>query len=548
MMDDLSPRSSVLDAELHAALVEGERLQRAGRLAEAEAIYRRVLARSPGHPDALGLLASIAQAVGRHDDAVRLLESACVARPHDPNLLVRLGFSLEALQRWDEALEMYERAAVAGSQFPEVYNNLGNVLQIQGRIDAAIEAYRQALALRPDYGDARVHLGHVLKMAGDPAGAEQAYRRGLALAPERLEIYRSLAYVKRYRRADDPDIVAMRGHLSRPGLSSVEAMHLHFALGKALHDLDQTGEAFEHWRQANGLIRASYDYAISEEIALVEQIRSAFGPGFETGQAPAGRDDVRPIFIVGMPRSGSTLVEQILASHPEVAGTGELIELRRAIEGHGHFPAEGGYGAEAIRTMADEYLRRMRFYNYEGRPRHSDKTLFNFFYIGLIRLMFPKAAVICCWRDPLDTCLSCYRHYFPEIRRFAYDLEELGRFYGLFADLMRHWREVLPGFVHELFHEDLVEDPAGEIRRLLDFCGLDWDEACLRFHENRRAAKTASATQVREPINRSGIGQWRRYADQLGPLRQGLAAQGGALPARYRRTAGIDTGEGDPLP
>ncbi len=258
-------------------------------------------------------------------------------------------------------------------------------------------------------------------------------------------------------------------------------------------------------------------------------------------------EEARGRFIVGMPRSGSTLVEQILASHPDVAGTGELVELRRAIEGQGPFPA-GHHEAETVRAIADEYLRRMRFYNYEGRPRHSDKTLFNFFYIGMIRLLFPNASVVCCWRDPLDTCLSCYRHYFPEIRRFVYDLEELGRFYGLFAELMHHWRETLPGFVYELHHEDLVGDPAGEIRRLLDFCGLEWDAACLRFHENRRAAKTASATQVREPINRSGMGQWRRYAAHLGPLRNGLAAQGWAIPSRYRRAAGIDTDDGDPLP
>ena len=547
-MNDPSSPESPPEAGWRAALVEGERLQRSGRLAEAEAIYRRVLAESPGHPDALGLLASIAQAVGRHADAVRLLEQACVARPLDPNLLIRLGFSLEAQERWEEALEAYERAAEAGSRFPEVYNNLGNVLHVQGRIDAAIEAYRRALALRPDYADAQVHLGHVLKMAGDLAGAERAYRRVLSLAPERLETYRLLVYVRRYGRADDPDIAAMRAHLSRPGLSPVDAMHLHFALGKALHDLGCSEEAFGHWRRANGLIRASYAYDISEEVGLVERIRSVFGPGFANSRAPAGRADVRPIFIVGLPRSGSTLVEQILASHPDVAGAGEVIELRRAIEGAGRFPAEGGYDAGAIRGMADEYLQRMRFYNYEGRPRQSDKALFNFLYIGMIRLLFPNAAVIACWRNPLDTCLSCYRHYFPEIRRFVYDLEELGRFYGLFAELMAHWRETLPGFVHELRHEDLVEDPAGEIRRLLDFCGLDWNEGCLRFHESRRAAKTTSATQIRQPINRSGMGQWRRYAAHLGPLVKGLAERVESLPACYREAVDIDTNGRCPLP
>ncbi len=521
--------------EQTAVLAEGYRLQQAGRLAEAESIYRRVLRRAPGHPDALYLLASIALAVGRHADASGLLERALIARPDDVSILFSLGYALEAQQRWAEALDVYRRASEVDPGQAEIFNNLGNVLYVRGDVGAAIEAYRRAVEIRPDYHDARLHLGHALKAAGDVAAAESAYREVLEAEPDRCETYRSLGQVKRYRQDDDPDLVTMRSLLARPDLPAVDAMHLHFALGKACHETGFAERAFGHWREANRIMRDGYDYDVAEEAELVARVESFFTAECLSSRDDVGRPDARPIFIVGMPRSGSTLVEQILGSHPEVSAAGELVELRRAIHAHGQFPvSEAGYPEEAVVRAADDYLERMRFYNLEGRPRQTDKTLFNFFYIGMIRWMFPNAAVVCCWRDPFDTCLSCYRHYFPEIRRFVYDLGELGRFYGLFAELMAHWREVLPGYVHEIHYEDLVDSPESEIRRLLVHCGLDWDDACLRFHENRRAAKTASATQVRRPIDRAGIGRWRRYAPWLGELRQGLAERSGRIPDRYR--------------
>jgi len=509
---------------LQMALAKGQRLQAKGKLAEAEIIYRQVLAASPRHPEALYLLASIARSVGRHENAVQLLASAITLNPGNPNYHLSRGVSLEALQRWSEAMADYRRVIEICPDAPEAYNNLGNALHAQGRLDEAVAAYRQTLSLKPDYLDARIHLGHVLKMTGDLEGAINAYRQAMEQAPERVDLYRSLVSVKRFSQPDDPDLQRMRTLLKRPETNPEMAMHLHFALGKACHELRQPSKAFAHWQAANQLMRSSYDYDIELEVERVQAIKAAFDSPAIESLRPDIENAARPIFIVGMPRSGSSLTEQILASHPDVAGTGEVAALRQAIEGQFDFPTGVSGNADRIGRAAKAYLDRMQFFNTEGRPRTTDKTLFNFFYIGMIQLMFPNAAVICCWRDPLDTGLSCYRQYFPDIHRFAYDLYEIGRFYGIFADLMAYWHERLPGFVLDLSYEDLVADQEGQTRRLLDFCDLPWDDACLNFHQTRRAVKTSSATQVREPLYRSGMEQWKPYAPYLEELQRGLQA------------------------
>ncbi len=521
---------------IEAALGQGRQYQAAGRIGEAESIYRQVLATVPGHPEALFLLASVARRIGRHESALQLLDSALVAAPENPNYYLARGVSLEALLRWQEALADYQRVIDLCPQAAEAYNNMGNVLHARGDLDAAVRAFRQALVLKPDYLEARIHLGHALKMTGDLDAAAKAYHRVLSEAPERVEIYRSLAGMKRFEDETDPELQAMRRLSRSADMDPGRAAQLHFALGKACHDLHETDDAFAHWQTANRLQRAGYDYRIDDDVELVRSIKAAFDGIVRSGwpapdQSPAGDAGARPIFIVGMPRSGTSLTEQILASHPQVGGAGEVGVLRAVIEGPGAFPAVVGCDDKTLRKMARTYYERMAFFNLEQRPRLTDKTLFNFFYIGMIRLLFPRAAVICCWRDPMDTGLSCYRQYFPDIRRFVDDLYEIGRFYGIFADMMAYWRECLPGFVLDLCYEDLVADQQRETRRLLEFCGLPWDDACLDFHLNQRAVKTLSTTQVRRPLYRTGVAQWQAYEGHLDELRRGLSEQPLSLPA-----------------
>ncbi len=507
---------------LLAALEQGQHYQSAGRLGDAENLYRQVLAAVPGHPHALYLLASVARHVGRHENALQLLESALVAAPDNPNYLLSRGVSFAAMLRWQEAMADYRRVIAICPDAAEAYNNLGNSLHAQGELDEAVEAFRRALALNPDYLDARVHLGHALKMTGDLGAAETAYRQVLAKAPERADVYRSLSSIKRFQDIEDSDLQQMQSLCQSESISATSAMHLHFALGKAAEDLQQFSSAFQHWRTANQLVRASYEYDIETDVELVCSIKTVFESAVFAQPSAGQQIDARPIFIVGLPRSGTSLVEQILASHTQVAGAGEVGVLRQLIDSQLEFPTVACCDSAMIDKLAQSYLQRMSFFNTCSKERGTDKTLFNFFYIGMIRLMFPQASVICCWRDPLDTGLSCYRQYFPDIHRFVNDLYEIGRFYGLFADLMAHWHEQLPGFILDLQYEELVADQQGQTRRLLEFCGLPWEDRCLDFHLTKRAVKTISTTQVRQPLFQTAVAQWKNYSAELDELRRGL--------------------------
>ncbi len=512
--------------EIELCLRQGYEAQVAGRADEAEKHYRQVLSLDSGHPQALACLSSLAAHAGRHEEALALLEQALSRAPQNGRIHAARAASLESLGRWPEALAAYREALANQPEAAELHFRIGNVCQACGRMDESLEAYRQALAIRPDFPAAQLQLGHVYKIQGELRAAEEAYRRVIASHPEELEAYRALTYVRRFQDRADEDLVKIRQLLAREGLDPAQAMHLHFALGKVYDELSDYPQAFSHWQQANRIRRASYEYDIAYEKPVFSRIKAMFDEAFFARCEGFGLDTTTPIFIVGMPRSGTTLVEQILASHQDVEGAGELAELRQAILSQGHFPGHAAMmDAEASRQMATDYLRRIAAYNPRSLSRVTDKDPFNFAYIGMIRMLFPRAKVICCWRDPMDTCLSCYRQFFPNIQRFAYDLDELGQFYGLFADLMLHWQRVLPGFVLNLSYEQLVADQEGQSRRLLAFCDLPWQDECLRFYDNRRSVRTASATQVREPLFARAVGHWRHYARFLEPLRQGLAKQ-----------------------
>jgi hypothetical protein len=325
-------------------------------------------------------------------------------------------------------------------------------------------------------------------------------------------------------------------------LEDEPTMLLCFAMGKVCEDLADYDKAYSHFARGNALARRLMPFDYERERRFIERLQKVFDADLLASTRPISGTGRTPIFVIGMPRSGTTLVEQIVSSHPLVHGAGELNCLMRiatqvARRGGGEVFPEGvaRLSAADLADAASEYLR-CSGHTEESEPFLTDKLPANFLLVGMIRLMFPNARVIHCQRDPIDTCMSCFKHYFPSGQRYSYDLVDLGRYYRLYQELMAHWHAVLPGFVYDIQYETLVADQERETRRLLEFCGLPWDEACLDFHRARRAVKTVSVAQVRRPVYQSSVQIWRRYEKHLRPLMDalGIGADG--------RQAGVDAG------
>ena len=373
----------------------------------------------------------------------------------------------------------------------------------------------------------RLSIGHLHKTLGNRPACEAAYRECLARAPAMGEVYWALADLKTYV-FSDAEIAAMQALLRDDG-DDVDQAHLRFALGRAFEHRREYATAFEHYASGNRRRRKTIAYDIRVFEAKTRRVRECFDAAFLAGRAGAGFEDPAPIFIVGLPRSGSTLVEQILASHSAVEGTFELPnvltivrEFDHSDEAHDAYPevvraVPAGRFAELGRRYVEE-TRPLR----SGAPRFIDKMPNNFSHVGLIHCILPQATIIDVRRHPMDACFSTFKQHFAEGQSFSYDLEDLGRYYRCYLDLMDHWDAVLPGKVLQLRYEHLVRDPERQIRRLLAHCGLEFEPACLAFHETKRAVRTASAEQVRQPLYSSGVGYWKHFASALDPLRRAL--------------------------
>jgi tetratricopeptide (TPR) repeat protein len=508
-------------AEAHNNL--GSALHALGRYEDARAAYAQALAIDADYGDARYNLGKALDALGRHDAAVVQFERAIALRPEDAAALNDLGNALQALGRHDAAIARYERAIALRPDVASAHNNLANSLHALGRHKAAITEYERAIALKPDGAEAYANMGEALKEMGRLDAARDAFERAIAREPERAGLYLGLADVTRFA-ADDAHLKAMETlQENARGLPPQERIELGFALGKALADLGRCEESFRQLRQANASKRREISYDEPTSLALLDRVAATFTRETMTRHRDAGAVSPLPIFIVGMPRSGTTLVEQILASHPRVFGAGELPDFGEVVAQHVAFP-------EAVTTLDPASLRRIgTAYCARLGARApdaagiTDKTPSNFLFAGLIALALPQARIIHVRRDPGDTCFSCFATLFSAGQPFAYDLGELGRYYRAYDRLMAHWRRVLPeGTMIELRYEALVADLAGEARRLVAFCGLDWDAACLAFHRTPRVVRTASAAQVRQPIYRSSLGRARAYGDLLRPLLDAL--------------------------
>jgi len=499
-----------------------------GRLADAERLLRAHLARLPEDPSALRMLADLSMRARRWDDAGALLERCLALAPGFSVARHNLAVVRHEQHRHGEALAELERLIAAEPRNPVYLNLRANVLGRAGDHARAIEAFESVLAEHPSNARIWMAYGDALKTAGRTDDGIAAYRRSLALAPGFGEAWWSLANLKTFRFAAS-DLEAMQSQLARGDTDHDDRVHLHFAIGKALEDAKQFAASFSHYGEANRLRRSRITYHAGATSEYVRRVCGQFTKEFLNARRGWGSEADDPIFIVGLPRSGSTLVEQILASHSAVEGTMELPDIADIAQSLAARPGAPGYpdviaelDGEDLRSLGEQYLRRTRPQRRSGAPRFIDKMPNNWMHAGLIHLMLPGARIVDVRREPIACGWSCFRQHFARGQHYTYSLEDLGRYYRDYLALMAHFDSVLPGRILHLSYERLVEDTETEVRRLLDHCGLSFEESCLRFHASTRAVATASSEQVRRPIYRESLDQWRDFEPWLRPLKDAL--------------------------
>ncbi|HEX8125341.1 MAG TPA: sulfotransferase [Allosphingosinicella sp.] len=522
--------------EAGLALVEG-------RLAVAERLLRPHLKEKPTDIAAIRMMAELAGRLGRYSDAENLLRRALELAPGFTAARANLATILYRQNRPAEAIALLDSLLHGEPANPAHQNLKAAALGRIGGYEEAIALYAEVLGRFPDQPKVWMSYGHVLKTVGRRDESVAAYRRALASAPALGEVWWSLANLKTVV-LDEDDIAAMTAALTKPAPSDDDRLHLHFALGKALEDRGEAESAFAHYSQGNRLRRSAIRYDPDETDGQVDRAIALFTPAFLAEREGLGCPAPDPIFVLGMPRAGSTLVEQILASHSQVEGTMELPDipaLARSLDGRRPAAAALPYphslaalDSDRLAALGRDYLERTRIQRKTDRPLFVDKMPNNWIHTGLIHLILPRAKIIDARRHPLDCTFSNFKQHFARGQGFTYDQVELGRYYRAYVRLMAHFDSVLPGRVHRVVYERMVEDPEGETRRLLDHIGLPSEPACLRPHENARAVRTASSEQVRRPINRDGLDRWRPFEPWLGPLKEALGPVLEAYPEASR--------------
>jgi tetratricopeptide (TPR) repeat protein len=502
-------------------------LQTLGRSADAMARYQAALAARPRYPDAHKNLGNLLSAAKRYQEARAHYESVIAIRPNDAQSHTALGDMLNWLDGPDEAITHFNKALGSNPSSIEARTGLGYALYLLGKSEEATSHYRKALAINSRHAETHGRLGEALLSLGRAAEARAAFTEALANTPNKAGAYWNLANAGRFT-PDDPHLAAMQELARDPILLSAdEQIDLYFALGKAFGDLGETERSFLHQLRGNAIKRRQIDYDEATTLGRLERIRNAFTPAIMREKVGLGNPSEVPVFIVGMPRSGTTLVEQILASHPQVFGAGELRAMANIAERIGgpngpSFPeAIPSLPGHQLHLLGTEYLNAVRRFA-PTAERITDKMPGNFALAGLIHLALPRARIIHVCRDLRDTALSCFSILFARGHEFTYDLGELGRYCAAYRALMNHWRMVMSGVMLEVHYEDIVAGLEPVARRIVAHCGLEWDATCLDFHRTERPVRTASANQVRQPIYRDSIGRWRRHTGELQPLVEAL--------------------------
>lgn len=556
-------------------LQQAWQMHRAGRHDAAEQGYRNILSRSPGHSDANNLMGLLFIETRRPKLARKYIRRALRSDPGNPQSHFNLGIACKDLGEWGEAARHFDRASRLRPGHPEPLSNLGNALRHDGRPGEAVEALRAALQQVPNHRGARqnlglalndlgvskvkardipaaracfeeaveltphhpqalMNLGLTLEQSGDLDEAARRYRAAIAARPDFADPHFHLAHL-RAEPSTPAEIEAMRALISRPGLENEDRVRLAFGLGFACESAGEFEEAFRWMTEGHRLQGKDVRFSLAEEAQGIGRLMSAFSPARIAELARSGHGDDRPVLIVGMPRSGTTLVEQILASHPEVHGAGEhtaLHDAARSVNGRSGRATRGEEDFVDAGRLAKAGRRYMERISPDanlssGSPRRvTDTTPMNFLLVGLAAALLPGARFVFCLRDPRDNCLSLYRQYLTGAYSFTHSLADLGGYYLLHRKLLDHWEAALPGRVHRVQYERMVRNPDSEIASLLEFCGLPFDDDCLRFYETSRVVRSPSAALVRQPLHERSIGAWRRYEQHLEPLLRGLQAEG----------------------
>jgi len=521
-------------------------LYQQGRYSEALAAYDRAIELNPDYPAALNNQGVALLALREPARALECFERAVGFQPAFAEALYNRANALTELKRIPEALAGYEKAIAVQPNNAKAFNNRGNALQELGRPLEALESYERALALSPSYADAWENKAILQCEFGDVDAARQALEALIRVEPRRARAHFHLVRMKRMTRNDPQLVVLERLAQERNAMGEREVIDISFALGKAYDDIGEYERAFARIAEGNALTRAGIAYDEAATLARMQRISAAFTSDAMSACRDFGDSTAAPIFIFGMPRSGSTLIEQILSRHPDVSTRGEIDAFEtaaadvRAVDGRRASLPEvlPCLSPEQFRAIAQRYLQKVGVED-QGAKRVTDKNPGNFLFAGLIHLALPGARLIHTRRDPIDTCWSCFSQRFGDGGlQSAYDLGELGRFYCAYDSLMEHWRRVLPeGAMLTIDYEDVVADIEGQTRRILAHCGLEWNDDCLSFQNSQRHVRTASAEQVRQPLYMSAVGRGRNYERFLAPLMNELAALPRPEPARQARAA-----------
>lgn len=496
-----------------------------GRLEDAEKMYRQVIANNPKNVDAIRLLGRVALSAKRNADAEKLFRRAVNIAPDFVGAIIDLGRVLKEQDLLEEAIDCFRRVIRLQPKNPQAHFLLAGALAPAALTHDAIDAYRRVLELAPGHAGARLGLGHVLKTVGQQDDAVREYRESVRLKPDSGESFWSLANLKTYR-LSDADIADIEEQLASEDLTTQSRVNFLFALAKAREDRSDFDAAWKYYQHGNVLQRSEVSYDPVQTEVLTATLRDVFDADLFARNAGVGNSDPSPIFIIGLPRSGSTLIEQILASHSRVEGTSELPYLGRVATSLNRNRADGINYPEAVRelrpanfaALGQDYLDHARRHRVAGAAHFIDKMPNNFPSVGFLHLILPNAIVIDARRHPLDACLGSYRQLFAKGQNFTYDLTDIGEYFLQYERIVDHWHDVLPGKVLTIQYEEVVGDFENQVRRLLDHCGLPFEEACLRFHETERPVRTASSEQVRQPIYRTALGFWRNYEAHLGEL------------------------------
>ena len=507
----------------------------ANRLADAERLCRYFMQQNKTHVEGMRLMAEIATRTGVFDDAEFLLETVMELEPKHYDAEIQLTHVLLRRQRFHKAhtraKSMYQRFDHPPHQVQALY---ASVCFGVGENDEAIRVYQEMIRTMPNDPALRVSLAHIYNATGESHRAIDLFKQAYGLNPSFGDAFWSLANTKSYRFTGD-EIGAMTQRLSIETTPELDRIQMHFALGKAHEDNKDFAAAFENYQKGNALKLSASNHSREQlDVRVSTQLDVCTGSLFDRLHN-VGHDAPDPIFIVGLPRAGSTLLEQILASHSKVDGTMELhniLDLAKRLRGRDkasdpspRYPRIlGELPAERFEQFGEQFIEDTRAYR-GSAPRFIDKMPNNFFHVGLIKLILPNAKVIDARRHPMACCFSGYKQLFGEGQEFSYGLEEIGNYYKQYVDLMNHWDQVLPDFVLRVQHEDVIDDLENQVHRILEFCGLEFEQSCVEFHKTKRTVRTPSAEQVRQPINTSGVDQWRNFEEYLDPLKYALGPE-----------------------